>query len=521
MRDDLLEILCCPRCRHDLEVHEFAREGEELSSGLLVCGACRRAYPVVDGVPHLLPNALAESPDFVREHGEAIERLAEPPSAREIRRFERLHRRTARAFGYEWNRYKVTTAEEDLLTLAFLTGIDPKLYSPLEFADVFVEEPTPADVARIDLSFLRGKRVLEVGCGMGKYVRAVADHGGMAVGLDLSHSLDRARRDHGVRRDLQWVRGNILEPPFKEGVFDFGYSVGVLHHTPDCAAAFRRSASLVREGGHLAVWLYPTERMGTRYARLVRFVQDSLMRPITSRLPHAGLALLCRGLGRLTFWRDEAARAGHSFRARLYALVAVGAHSDPEIAAFLNFDWYGPEYRSYHSEDELLRWYREARFEDVRIGPQRTSGIARRAPAGAPLPPLPPPRIHAHVEAPAEARVRAGDRLVVGGWAVEEAGRSPVVRIHLDDRLVATTGCFSARLDVKAAFPQLAHALYTGFDVATRVPRGARGTLRLRVTFSIEGEPEPSQVVEREVEVEPRGWARRLRARGSRAGSGP
>ncbi len=286
-------------------------------------------------------------------------------------------------------------------------------------------------------------------------------------------------------------------------MFDFVYSVGVLHHTPDCRQAFRNSASLVRDGGHLAVWLYPSERMTTGYARLVHFVQDSLMRPVTSRLPHSILYRVCQILGSWTFKRDEAARAGRPRLAQAYALFAVGAHSDPEIAAFLNFDWYSPQYRSYHSEDELLAWYRDARYTDVRVLPQRTSAIGRRLGREESLENIPSPIIRANLEIPTDAPLRRFEPLIVGGWALEMAGRSPVVRVYLDDRLVATTRCFAARLDVKAAFPELEHALYTGFHVRLRLPRGRRESLRLRVTFATEEQTEPGASFERDLKIAP------------------
>ena len=90
-------------------------------------------------------------------------------------------------------------------------------------------------------------------------------------------------------------------------------------------------------------------------------------------------------LGRLTFVRDRAAARHHATGSRIarrvaaYAgLVAVGRHKDPEIAAFLNFDWYSPQYRSYHTEEEVEHWYREADFEGIRMLPQRVSAVAVR-----------------------------------------------------------------------------------------------------------------------------------------------
>jgi hypothetical protein len=198
--------------------------------------------------------------------------------------------------------------------------------------------------------------------------------------------------------------------------------------------------------------------------------------------------------------------------AQAYALFAVGAHSDPEIAAFLNFDWYSPQYRSYHSEDELLRWYRDAHYADVRVLSQRTSAIGRHAGTHETVECIPDAIIRANLEIPTDGPIRRDEPFVVGGWALEMAGRSPIVRVYLNDRLVATTRCFAARLDVKAAFPLLEHALYTGFHVTMRVPRGRNASLRLRVTFTTEDQTEPGTTIERELKIEPTNWRRRLSA---------
>ncbi len=43
---ELLQILACPACKNPLTLHEEAQK--------LVCGACRRAYPIRDNIPILL-----------------------------------------------------------------------------------------------------------------------------------------------------------------------------------------------------------------------------------------------------------------------------------------------------------------------------------------------------------------------------------------------------------------------------------------------------------------------------------
>jgi len=57
MRRDLMDILCCPVCKGDLDL-VVEREQEEVLEGTLTCRSCGNRYPIRDGIPNLLP------PDF-------------------------------------------------------------------------------------------------------------------------------------------------------------------------------------------------------------------------------------------------------------------------------------------------------------------------------------------------------------------------------------------------------------------------------------------------------------------------
>jgi uncharacterized protein YbaR (Trm112 family) len=57
MREDLLEILCCPVCRGPLTLAARRREAEEIVEGTLECRKCPATYPIEDGIPDLLPPA--------------------------------------------------------------------------------------------------------------------------------------------------------------------------------------------------------------------------------------------------------------------------------------------------------------------------------------------------------------------------------------------------------------------------------------------------------------------------------
>ncbi len=66
MKRTLLDILACPICKsHPLELHVF-EEKDEIVSGLLVCPSCNRYYPIIDEIPHMLPDELREQNEDLR-----------------------------------------------------------------------------------------------------------------------------------------------------------------------------------------------------------------------------------------------------------------------------------------------------------------------------------------------------------------------------------------------------------------------------------------------------------------------
>ena len=393
MKPDLLAWLACPACGGELTLQAFraaSPAADDVEEGLLLCAGCRQPYPITGGIPRLLPGALDRHPEFRREFSAQLAQASYTPPARDaIRRFDKLNHLTARAFGYEWNTYQTTSRAEDVLTFFWLTGADPRLHGRMTLPDVFSYYPSDAEVSAIDPALLAGASVLEVGCGMGKYLKVVGEHARTVIGLDLSDAVRRAHRETRDRANVHVVQGDILSPPFRPARLDFVYSVGVLHHTPDAHQAFLRSASLVKPGGRLAVWLYPVDPTPGRYAKWAHYLQDEVLRPVTCRLPPRALHAFAAGLGRLTFVRDRYAEhfratgSRFSYRVAMAAgALAVGRHREPEIAAFLNFDWYSPQYRSYHTEPQLTSWYAEAGFEPPTILPQRVSAIGRRPAAG-------------------------------------------------------------------------------------------------------------------------------------------
>jgi 2-polyprenyl-3-methyl-5-hydroxy-6-metoxy-1,4-benzoquinol methylase len=104
----------------------------------------------------------------------------------------------------------------------------------------------------------RGKRVLEVGCGVGtdgaQFARSGADYTGINVD---SGSAALARERFG----LEGLRGNILQMnaesmTFADRSFDHVYSFGVIHHSPNTQAIIHEMFRVLRPGGTITVMVY-------------------------------------------------------------------------------------------------------------------------------------------------------------------------------------------------------------------------------------------------------------------------
>ena len=119
-------------------------------------------------------------------------------------------------------------------------------------------ELEPEILTFADFESAEGKRVLEIGVGMGsdflRWVRA----GAVATGVDLTEravALTKQRLlDGGLQADVRVADAEAL--PFPDDQFDIVYSWGVLHHTPDPAKAIAEGLRVLAPGGQVKVMLY-------------------------------------------------------------------------------------------------------------------------------------------------------------------------------------------------------------------------------------------------------------------------
>lgn len=104
----------------------------------------------------------------------------------------------------------------------------------------------------------RGKKVMEVGCGMGCMASHWASHGAEVTAIDLNPVAiaETTRRFElfGLQGEFREVDAETL--PFADATFDFVYSWGVIHHTPGIELAAREMHRVLKPGGRMALMLY-------------------------------------------------------------------------------------------------------------------------------------------------------------------------------------------------------------------------------------------------------------------------
>jgi SAM-dependent methyltransferase len=117
-------------------------------------------------------------------------------------------------------------------------------------------------------------RVVEIGCGTGQLTNFLSIAHRSVIGVDVCLNSLRLAEGFRSRHHLSratFAQMNLFRPGLRDGFFDYVISNGVLHHTSDCRAAFRRVSRLAKPGGHLVIGLYSAFSRQVHKARVALF----------------------------------------------------------------------------------------------------------------------------------------------------------------------------------------------------------------------------------------------------------
>ncbi len=290
------------------------------SAGGLSCPACGRRFPEVRGVLR-----------FVDEGNYAD------------------------SFGYQWQRFQRTQLDSTHRNI-----------SEADFAQKTGLKPED----------LQGKLILDVGCGMGRFAEVATRWGARVVGIDLSAAAEVAAKNLADREFVAF-QADVFSLPFAPESFDCIYSMGVLHHTPDCEKAVKVLPQYLKPGGTLAVWLY------SGYNKWYRFTDQ--YRKVTHRMSPRVLHSFFRVAVPFFYWLDRGLRViplvGKPVAGVVHHVFPVNRHPDAEIRVLDTLDWYSPKYQSKHTYEQVFRWFESCGLESLNVG-DVSVGVRGKKPLG-------------------------------------------------------------------------------------------------------------------------------------------
>lgn len=385
MKQKLLTLIVCPMCAADLSLETFELTTEsEIQSGVLRCVSCATSYPVIKGIPRLLPPALQSMlwdmhPEFFRAHRSRLPPglqsdtsavAAERPTPEEERRALSSQLDTARSFGYEWQAFSEMLPDYE------------------KHFHWYFERFKPEDFA--------GRLVLDAGCGTGRYAFYMSRTGAReVVAMDFSQAIEVAAANNRANRNTYFVQADIYHPPFRPQTFDFVYSLGVLHHLPDPERGFQSLLKYLRPDEFINLYLY-WNLEGEPVWKRAMLKAVTRARQVTTRMPHAWLQ-------RLSWVLAAGFKVAFVLPARVLDIlpptrsladrVPLGHYRKQSFRVLYTdqFDRFSAPIENRYSRAEVAGWFERAGMRDVVIlrgkgwrasGRRGAVGTEQREPSG-------------------------------------------------------------------------------------------------------------------------------------------
>lgn len=222
MKAAILPLLRCPKEHGQLLLSDEQYSDEEIKSGLLTCVDCQAQYQIIDFIPRFVPlSNYADSFAFQRMQ----------------------HARL------QMDKFSGTTIQRD----------------------------TILQRSKWSTEFLKGKTLLECGCGAGPDTEVLLNLGARVTSVDISRGVDFCRDNNYPDPNLNILQASIMNLPLKPESYDVVYCHRVIQHTPDPEATFKEIVRYLKPGGTLFLHSYPgsvRHRLQWKY----------WMRPITKRM---------------------------------------------------------------------------------------------------------------------------------------------------------------------------------------------------------------------------------------------
>jgi SAM-dependent methyltransferase len=324
MKASLLPVLACPECEASFTLRTFKESTingiTEIEEGLLTCSS-GHWYIIVKYIPRMLPDMLAEFPEFEKRYKDNFPKEKTNTSKKQ-NEFKELQEKTKESFGFEWEKWNRFGWDDSVPLETTRAIFDYKvLFTPKELA---------------------GKLLLDGGCGNGRYSKVAREYGAEVVGIDLSRAIDEAFENFKGDPKAHFVQGDLFKLPFKNKAFDFIFSNGVLMHTGNAKRAFLSLVTKLNDSGIISVHLY-------HKGNPVYEFNDWWLRVITTRLPLKTVYIFSKILVTIA-----------KILPKKFIMYGLNMFLRIEDHEHYVFDWYTAPIATHHTYPEVYGWLKEA-----------------------------------------------------------------------------------------------------------------------------------------------------------------
>lgn len=185
--------------------------------------------------------------------------------------------KTVQSFGEEWLRFENFSKEE-------IEG------AGAEYFDIVTEKMLHSEA-----------RVLDVGCGTGRWSKYLAPRVGFIEAIDPSDAVFSAVKLLRESPNVRVAQAGVGNIPFADESFHFVLSLGVLHHLPDTQKAIDECTKKIKPGGWFLLYLYYSLDNRGHFFRFV-FYWVCALRTLISSLPAKKKQSICDFIALFVYW---------------------------------------------------------------------------------------------------------------------------------------------------------------------------------------------------------------------------
>ena len=297
----------------------------QIGDDLLFCPVCILSFPLLRGIPRFVPS----------------ENYAD-------------------SFGLQWNRFARTQIDSALGTN--------------RSRDRFIHETL------WNKEKLKGKLVLDAGCGSGRFSEITTGFGARLIAIDYSSAVDAASENLSSE-NLLIAQGDLANLPLPNESLDFVYCIGVLQHTRNPERIVAELLRCLKPGGEITLTFYENSSWH------VRFYAKYLIRPVTKRLPNKFLlnfidrtSSVWFPVTNLLFRLPRPLSRFFRFIIPIanYVEFSYTQNQDARAEAILDtFDMLSPSFDRPIKKSEILKWILVSKIEVSRLEAESNPGTMR------------------------------------------------------------------------------------------------------------------------------------------------